>query len=42
LVSQLDECRVLKGGTNDYPARGFFLIDGDRVELTRFAARLRR
>jgi hypothetical protein len=42
MLTQLDDRRVLKGGTNEYPARGFFLIDGDRVDLHRFAARLRR
>jgi hypothetical protein len=42
LVSQIDERRVVKGGTNEYPARGFYLIDQDRVELHRFASRLRR
>lgn len=42
LVSQIDDRRVLKGGTNDHPARGFFLMDGDRVDLHRFASRLRR
>lgn len=42
LISQMDERRVLKGGTNEYPARGFYLVDQDRVELHRFALRLRR
>jgi hypothetical protein len=42
LISQIDERRVLKGGTNEYPARGFYLVDQDRVELHRFASRLRR
>lgn len=42
LVSQIDERRVLQGGTDDYPARGFLMTDGDRVALQRFAARLRR
>jgi hypothetical protein len=42
LVSEIDERRVLQGGTNEYPARGFFLMDQDRVELHRFASRLRR
>jgi hypothetical protein len=41
MVAQLDDRRVLKGGTNDYPARGFFLMDADRVDLKRFAMRLR-
>jgi hypothetical protein len=41
IIAHLDDRRVLKGGTNDYPARGFFLMDGDRVDLKRFAARLR-
>jgi len=41
MVSQIDERRVLAGGTNDYPARGFFLMDEDRVDLKRFADRLR-
>jgi hypothetical protein len=42
MLSQIDDGRVLKGGTNDYVARGFFLTDGDRVDLHRFAARMRR
>jgi hypothetical protein len=42
LLSQIDERRVSKGGSNEYPAYAFFLIDGDRVDLHRFAARLRR
>ncbi len=42
LISEIDDRRVLKGGTNEYPARGFFLMDQDRVELHRFASRLRR
>jgi hypothetical protein len=42
MVSQLDDRRVLKGGTNEYAARGFYLIDSDKVDLHRFAARLRR
>jgi hypothetical protein len=33
--------RVLQGGTHDYAARGFLMIDSDRVALQRFAARLR-
>jgi hypothetical protein len=41
MVSQIDGRRVLAGGTNDYPARGFFLMDEDRVDLKRFADRLR-
>lgn len=41
MVSQIDDRRVLAGGTNDYPARGFFLMDEDRVDLKRFADRLR-
>jgi hypothetical protein len=41
MISQIDERRVLAGGTNDYPARGFFLTDEDRVDLKRFADRLR-
>lgn len=41
MVSQIDERRVLAGGTNDYPVRGFFLMDEDRVDLKRFADRLR-
>lgn len=42
MVSQIDEGRVLKGSTEDYPARGFLLIDTDRVALHRFASRLRK
>ncbi len=42
LVSQIDDRRVLHGGTEDYPSRGFLMTDGDRVALQRFAARLRR
>jgi hypothetical protein len=41
LISQIDERRILAGGANDYPARGFFLMDEDRVALKRFADRLR-
>lgn len=41
LISQIEERRVLKGGTNEYPARGFYLNDQDRVELHRFASRMR-
>jgi hypothetical protein len=37
-----DDRRILNGGTDDYVARGFSLIDGDKVDLHRFAARLRR
>jgi hypothetical protein len=40
LVSQVDDRRVLPGGTVDYPARGFLMTDSDRVALQRFAARL--
>ncbi|MGY3138338.1 hypothetical protein ACVWZM_009020 [Bradyrhizobium sp. USDA 4501] len=42
LVSQIDDRRVLQGGTDDYPSRGFLMMDSDRVALHRFAARLRR
>jgi hypothetical protein len=42
LVSQIDDRRVLKGGADEYAARGFLMIDSDRVALHRFAARLRR
>ena len=42
MLSQIDDRRVLKGGTDDYAARGFCLLDSDRVDLRRFAARLRR
>lgn len=42
LVSQIDDRRVLQGGTVDYPARGFLMTDSDRVALQRFAARIRR
>ncbi len=42
MVSQIDDRRVLQGGTDDYPARGFLMIDSDLVALHRFAARLRR
>jgi hypothetical protein len=42
MLSQIDDRHVLRGGTDDYPAAGFFLTDGDRVDLRRFAARLRR
>lgn len=40
MVAQIDDRRVLKGGTGDYPARGFLLLDTDRVDLKRFADRL--
>jgi hypothetical protein len=39
MVSQIDDRRVLKGGTDGYPARGFLMIDADRVALHRFAGR---
>ena len=42
MLSQVEDRHVLKGGTSEYPARGFHLTDGDRVALSRFAARLRR
>lgn len=42
LNSEIEERRVLKGGTNEYPARGFLLVDHDRAVLHRFASRLRR
>ena len=42
MVSQLDDRGVLKGGPEDYAARGFVLIESDRVDLHRFAGRLRR
>lgn len=42
LVSQIDDRRVLQGGSDDYPARGFLMTDSDRVSLQRFAGRLRR
>jgi hypothetical protein len=42
MVSQIDDQRVLQGGTDDYAARGFLMIDSDRVALHRFAGRLRR
>jgi hypothetical protein len=42
MVSQIDDQRVLQGGTDDYPARGFLMTDSDRVALHRFAGRLRR
>jgi hypothetical protein len=35
-------CSIVQGlGTNDHPARGFYLMDEDRVDLKRFADRLR-
>lgn len=42
MISRIDERRVLGGGTRDYPAHGFLLMDEDRVVLKRFADRLRR
>lgn len=42
MISQIDDGRVLKGGSDDHPARGFLMTDGERVTLHRFAARLRR
>jgi hypothetical protein len=42
VISQINDGRVLQGGSDDYPARGFLLTDGDRVALHRFAARLRK
>ena len=42
MVTQIDDRRVLSSGTDDYPARGILLIDEDKVDLKRFAARLRR
>lgn len=41
IITQIDDQRVLYGGTNDYPARGFFLASEDRVALTRFVNHLR-
>jgi hypothetical protein len=41
MIAHVDDRRVLKGGSNDYPARGFVLVDEDRVDLKRFASRLR-
>ena len=41
MISQIDERRVVGGGASDYPARHFFLMDEDRVDLKRFADRLR-
>jgi hypothetical protein len=41
VIAQLDDRRVLKGEADAYPARGFFLMDEDRVDLKRFAAPLR-
>ena len=41
MISQIDDGRVLRGGSDDHPARGFLLTDGNRVTLHRFAARLR-
>ncbi len=42
MVSQIEDQRVLKGGSDDYPTRGFLMSDSDRVALRRFASRLRR
>jgi hypothetical protein len=42
LLSQIDEQRVSKSGTREYPAHAFFLMESDRVDLHRFASRLRR
>ena len=42
VVAQINEERVLHGGSDTYPARGFALLDEDRVDLKRFADRLRR
>jgi hypothetical protein len=41
MLSQIDDRRVLKGGMDEYAARGFVLLDSDRVDLRRIAARLR-
>jgi hypothetical protein len=41
MIAQIDDRRVLRGGINDYPARGFALLDEDRVDLKRFADRMR-
>jgi hypothetical protein len=41
MISQIDEQRVLFGGTNDYPARGFSPINEDKVALRRFINQLR-
>jgi hypothetical protein len=42
MISQIDDRGVLRSGVDDYAARGFLLLDSDRVDLRRFAARLRR
>jgi hypothetical protein len=41
LISQIDDERISKSIVPDYPAYGFFLMDSDRVDLHRFASRMR-
>jgi hypothetical protein len=40
MISLIDDKRILRGGVSDYPARGFLLVDEDKVELKRFVTRL--
>lgn len=41
LLTQIDDQRVSKTNVPDYPAYGFLLMDSDRVDLHRFASRMR-
>jgi hypothetical protein len=41
ILTQIDDQRVSKTNVPDYPAYGFFLMDSDRVDLHRFASRMR-
>jgi hypothetical protein len=41
LIAQIDEEHVFEGGTDQFPARGFYLTDEDRVLLKRFSKRIR-
>jgi hypothetical protein len=42
MLSHIDNERVAGRGVPDYPAGAFFMSDRERVDLKRFAARLRR
>lgn len=42
VVSQIEERHVFRSLGSEYPARGFLLEASDKVDLTRFAKRLRR
>lgn len=41
ILTQIDDQRVSKTNVPDYPAYGFVMMDSDRVDLHRFASRMR-